>query len=55
MKKPKTAYILIILLLILSVLFFLFPFEDIAKNLPVLKTFYKNTTLEITTQMVRHL
>ena len=49
MKKPKTAYILIILLLILSVLFFLFPFEDIAKNLPVLKTFYKNTTLEITT------
>ena len=49
MKKPKTAYILIILLLILSVLFFLFPFEDIAKNLPVFKTFYKNTTLEITT------
>ena len=49
MKKPKTAYILIILLLVLSVIFFLFPFEDIAKNLPVLETFYKNTTLEITT------
>lgn len=49
MKKPKTAYILIILLIALSIFFFLFPFEDIAKNIPILKTFYKNTTLEITT------
>ena len=49
MKKPKTAYILIILLIALSIFFFLFPFEDIAKNIPILKAFYKNTTLEITT------
>ena len=49
MKKPKTAYILIILLTALSIFFFLFPFEDIAKNIPILKAFYKNTTLEITT------
>ena len=49
MKKPKTAYILIVFLIVLSAFFFLFPFEDIAKNIPILKAFYKNTTLEITT------
>lgn len=49
MKKLKTAYILIPILIVISVFFFLFPFEDIAKNTPILKTFYKNTTLEVTT------
>ena len=40
MKKLKTAYILIPILIVISVFFFLFPFEDIAKNTPILKTFY---------------
>lgn len=49
MKKLKTAYILIPVLIALSIFFFLFPFEELAKNTPIIETFYKNTTLEITT------
>ncbi len=49
MKKPKTAFILIILVILLSIFFFFFPLKDISKNIPIIRSFYRNTTLEITT------
>ncbi len=49
MKKPKTAIILISLVISLSIFFFFFPLKDISKNIPILKGFYRNTNLEITT------
>ncbi len=48
MKKSKTAIIIILLIIILSVFFFFFPLNEITKNLPIVKVFYRNTVLEIT-------
>ncbi len=49
MKKPKTAIIIVFFVLLLSIFFFFFPLKDISKNIPIIKSFYRNTTLEITT------
>ena len=49
MKKPKTAFILIALVVVLSIFFFFFPLKDISKNIPIIRSFYRNTTLEVTT------
>lgn len=48
MKKSKTAIIITLLIIVLSVFFFFFPLNEIAKNLPIVKVFYRNTVLEIT-------
>lgn len=49
MKKQKSALITISLVVLLSIFFFFVPLKDIVKNIPILKGFYQNTTLEITT------
>ena len=49
MKKSKSALIVISLVVLLSVFFFFVPLKDVIKNIPILKGFYQNTTLEITT------
>jgi len=49
MKKSKSAIIVISLVVLLSVFFFFIPLKDLTKNIPILKGFYQNTTLEITT------
>ncbi len=49
MKKWKSALIIISLVLLLSVFFFFVPLDGIVKNIPIIKNFYQNTTLEITT------
>ena len=49
MKKSKSAIIVISLVVLLSVFFFFVPLKDLTKNIPILKGFYQNTTLEITT------
>lgn len=49
MKRWKSALILISFVIALSVFFFFVPFKDVAKHIPILKGFYQNTTLEITT------
>lgn len=49
MKKWKFSLILIAVVLTLSLLLFVVPFENIFKNIPLIKGFYQNTTLEITT------
>lgn len=48
MNKTKTALIIVVLIVIFSILFFFFPLDEIAKNLPLVKVFYRNTVLEIT-------
>lgn len=48
MNKSKTALIIVALIVIFSILFFFFPLDEIAKNLPLVKVFYRNTVLEIT-------
>lgn len=49
MRKTKTAIVIISIIIILSIFFFFVPLKDIVKNIPILKGFYQNTTLEITT------
>ena len=49
MKKWKPALIIMLLVILLSVFFFFVPLDNIVKNIPVIKSFYKNTTLDITT------
>ncbi|MGI6423309.1 MAG: PEGA domain-containing protein [Candidatus Dojkabacteria bacterium] len=48
MKKWKSALIAISIVLVLSLLLFFLPPENIFKQIPIIKTFYQNTTLEIT-------
>lgn len=47
MKRFKTAIIVIICITILSVVLFFLPLEGFLQRLPVIKSFYQNTTLEI--------
>lgn len=49
MKKWKFSLIIIAVVLTLSLLLFFVPFDNIFKNIPLIKSFYQNTTLEITT------
>ena len=49
MNKWKSALIIIFLVVSLSVFFFFVPLDGLIKNIPILKSFYQNTTLEITT------
>jgi len=49
MKKPKSALVIISLVVLLSIFFFFVPLKDIVKDIPILKGFYRNTSLEITT------
>lgn len=48
MKKSKTAIIIVLLILFFSIFFFFFPLNEVAKNLPIVKVFYRNTVLEVT-------
>ena len=50
MKKNKTALITAIAVLVISLLLYFLPLNTIIGNLPFVKTFYNNTTLEIITQ-----
>ncbi len=49
MKKWKSALILIVIVLFLSIIFFFVQPEDILKQIPIIRNLYQNTTLEITT------
>jgi len=49
MNKWKSALIIILIVISLSVFFFFVPLDGLIKNIPILKSFYQNTTLEITT------
>jgi len=49
MKSLKTAIILISIILLISVLIYFLPIENIFARLPLINTFYTNTTLEIVT------
>lgn len=49
MKKWKSALIILSLIVFLSIFFFFVPLDGIVKNIPILKSFYQNTTLEVTT------
>ena len=49
MNKWKSALIIISLVFVLSLFFFFVPIDGIIKKLPLIKSFYQNTTLEITT------
>lgn len=49
MNKWKSALIIIFVVISLSVFFFFVPLDGLIKNIPILKSFYQNTTLEITT------
>ncbi len=48
MKKWKSALIITSVVVLISLLFFFLPPEDIFKHIPILKSFYQNTTLEVT-------
>lgn len=50
MKKNKTALITIFLILTISVLLYFLPINQLIGKLPIINTFYNNTTLEITTK-----
>lgn len=49
MKKSKSALIVIAVILLISIILFFIRPEDILKHIPIIKNFYQNTTLEITT------
>jgi len=49
MNKWKSALIIIFLVLALSLFFFFIPLDGIIKRLPIIKSFYQNTSLEVTT------
>ncbi|PKN02480.1 hypothetical protein CVU76_00355 [Candidatus Dojkabacteria bacterium HGW-Dojkabacteria-1] len=48
MKKWKSALIVSSIVVFVSILLFFIQPEDILKHVPILKSFYQNTTLEIT-------
>ena len=50
MKKIKTAIIIIVSIVVLSVLFYFFPPSKLIGKLPFLNRFYNNTTLEVVVQ-----
>lgn len=47
MKKSKTALIIAISILVLSVFFYIVPFDSILGNIPFIKTIYNNTILSV--------
>ena len=47
MNKIKTAIIVSLCIVLLSVFLFFVPLEGLFRNLPILRDFYQNTTLEI--------
>lgn len=49
MKKWKTALIIFVAILLLSILLFFLKPEDILKHIPIIKNLYQNTTLDIST------
>jgi len=49
MKKWRFLLITILVGLSLSLFFFFVPFNNVAKRIPILRGFYKNTSLEIVT------
>jgi len=49
MKKWKTALIITSIVILISLLLFFLPPENLFKHIPILKSFYQNTTLEIAT------
>lgn len=49
MKSPKAALIIIPVVLLISVIIYFVPPVSVLKHIPVIKSLYKNTTLEITT------
>ncbi|HBB64863.1 MAG: WD40-domain containing protein [candidate division WS6 bacterium GW2011_GWC1_33_20] len=49
MKKWKSALIMLSIIILISTFLFFVPLDGIIKYLPILNSFYKNTTLEITT------
>jgi len=50
MKKFKTAILVLLSILTISVLFYFFPLKKLVGQLPFLNRFYNNTTLEVVTQ-----
>lgn len=48
MKKWKSALIITSIVVLISLLLFFLPPENILKHIPIIKSFYQNTTLEIT-------
>jgi hypothetical protein len=50
MKKTKTALMIVISILVLSILFYFVPFNTILGNIPLIKNIYNNTTLSINTK-----
>jgi len=50
MKKFKTAIIVVAIIILFSILFYLFPPKKYIGRLPFLNRFYNNTTIEIVTQ-----
>lgn len=49
MKKWKSPLIIFVSILALSIFFFFVPLDNVVRNLPILKGFYENTSLEIST------
>jgi hypothetical protein len=49
MRKWRLPLIIVVTVLLLSVLLFFVPLDNIYTKIPLLNTFYKNTSLEITT------
>lgn len=49
MKQNKTAILVVISVLLLSVLLYFVPIKNVFSRLPYINRFYNNTTLEITT------
>lgn len=48
MKRWKSALVITSVVLIVSILLFFLPPEDVFKHIPILNSLYKNTTLEVT-------
>ena len=49
MKKLKTVPIVILVIIVISILVYFLPTDDLASRIPFLNRFYTNTTLEIIT------
>jgi hypothetical protein len=49
MKKWKTALIITLSVIVISLFLFFFPPDRVLSHIPILKSFYQNTTLEIAT------
>ncbi len=50
MKKSKTALIIIVSVIAVSILLYFLPLNQLIGQLPIINQFYNNTTLEITTK-----